>query len=90
MTLTGKLDTSTFISSGRVERPAEKPGTLVLNLRISSRSPTSASGPALRPPADGDLGPGRHLRGRNASVRETLRADPEDINVVMLAVQGLR
>ena len=67
MTLTGKLDTSTFgglPDRGR-ERPrqeAEAPGPEAPGPRLDRqrRHPR----PAVRPPADGDLGPGRHLRGR--------------------------
>ena len=77
MTLTGKLDMSTFVrlpDRGR-ERPRqeaepagpEPPGPRLDRQRRHPR-------PAVRPPADGHLGPGRHLRGRSQAPRSRRRS----------------
>ena len=76
MTLTGKLDTSTFpVFQAEVESTlAKKPSRLVLYLSSSSRWPMSASGAAVRPSADGHQRPGRHLR-RGPECRRPRGAD---------------
>ena len=88
MTLSGKLDTSTYARfQAEVEKVlAKKPGRLVLYVegpRLDRQR--GDPGAAVRSPADGYLGSRGHLRGRPELGRPRglpCRPRPDDINVV--------